>query len=221
MSTYPSPNFQTETLQAAPTWPAQAPNTVWSGPSSGANAAPTARALVSADLPSATTSAAGAVPLATNTQTLALSDTSHAVTPSNLGALLASTSQLGIVQLADSATAQALTDASKPITPATLKAAGQGANQSLASSGYQKLPGGLIIQWGSGVTTSGSVTITLPITLPNAILSIATSAGSSVQPTAFAGHSIISTSQIKLWATVRADGSGATGAGVDFVLVGY
>lgn len=29
--------------------------------------------------------------------------------------------------------------------------------RSIAASGYQKLPGGLIIQWGSGVVTSGSL----------------------------------------------------------------
>jgi hypothetical protein len=42
-----------------------------------------------------------------------------------------------------------------------------------STSGYQKLPGGLIIQWGS-VTTggSGTATATFPITFPHAILSV-------------------------------------------------
>lgn len=48
-----------------------------------------------------------------------------------------------------------------------------GANQSLASSGYQKLPGGLIIQWGgSGESPSNGTPITFPITFPNAILRV-------------------------------------------------
>jgi len=43
-----------------------------------------------------------------------------------------------------------------------------GANQSLAESGYQKLPGGLIIQWGIGVAdASGILTVTWPIQFPN------------------------------------------------------
>ena len=44
-----------------------------------------------------------------------------------------------------------------------------GANQSLASSGYQKLPGGLILQWGT-LTTSASADspITFPIAFPTA-----------------------------------------------------
>jgi len=45
-----------------------------------------------------------------------------------------------------------------------------GSNQNLASSGYQKLPGGLIIEWGIGTLTSGTTTITYPLALPNALL---------------------------------------------------
>src|SRR5690348_5744732 len=76
-----------------------------------------------------------------------------------LGLRAASTTQTGVSQLADAATAQALTDAAKVLTPATLKAASQGANQSLVANGYQKLPGGLIVQWGFATTTSGSVNV--------------------------------------------------------------
>lgn len=41
---------------------------------------------------------------------------------------------------------------------------------SLAASGFQKLPSGLIIQWGNTATTGGSATVTLPTTYPNAHL---------------------------------------------------
>lgn len=46
-----------------------------------------------------------------------------------------------------------------------------GSNQSLANPGYQKLPGGLILQWGT-VTTNGTTTksVTFPIAFPNALL---------------------------------------------------
>lgn len=44
-----------------------------------------------------------------------------------------------------------------------------GSNQSLASSGYQKLPGGLIIQWGSFTSnTDTGQTVNFPISFPTA-----------------------------------------------------
>lgn len=85
----------------------------------------------------------------------------------------ASTTTKGKVQLATSAESQALSDALKAITPSTLGAAFQGSNQSMAASGYQKLPGGLIIQWGTMVLSSAtSVAITFPITFPNEVYGI-------------------------------------------------
>lgn len=45
-----------------------------------------------------------------------------------------------------------------------------GSNQSLASSGYQKLPGGLILQWGTGTDAGTAVLNTFPLTFPNACL---------------------------------------------------
>jgi hypothetical protein len=46
-----------------------------------------------------------------------------------------------------------------------------GTNQSLASHGYQKLPGRLIIQWGNAlVPGSTGITITYPQSFPNATL---------------------------------------------------
>lgn len=79
----------------------------------------------------------------------------------------ASTVRKGLVQLATSAEAQDLTDALKALTPATLAAALQGANQSLAVNGYQKLPGGLIVQWGQVAATAATGTTTFPIAFPN------------------------------------------------------
>ena len=44
-----------------------------------------------------------------------------------------------------------------------------GSNQSLSASGYQKFPGGLIIQWGVFTQSSGGYTdVSLPTTFPNA-----------------------------------------------------
>lgn len=48
---------------------------------------------------------------------------------------------------------------------------------SIAASGYQKLPGGLIIQWGSSsVSATSTKTVTFPITFPSACFSILTGA---------------------------------------------
>lgn len=45
-----------------------------------------------------------------------------------------------------------------------------GSNQSLTPQGYQKLPGGLIIQWGSQTVASNSeATFSYPIPFPNAV----------------------------------------------------
>jgi len=47
-------------------------------------------------------------------------------------------------------------------------------NQSLTTNGYQKLPGGLILQWGRYVGTldDTNTTINLPIPFPNALLNV-------------------------------------------------
>jgi len=49
--------------------------------------------------------------------------------------------------------------------------------QSLTSPGYIKLPGGLILQWGTGVTSAGGAgTVTYPIPFPTGTLSVFASA---------------------------------------------
>lgn len=83
----------------------------------------------------------------------------------------ASTSVKGKVQLATAAEAQALTDALKALSPAGLAAAFGGANQSLGANGYQRIAGGLILQWGT--TASLAVNSSTPITFPIAFPSVA------------------------------------------------
>ena len=53
-----------------------------------------------------------------------------------------------------------------------------GSNQSLTSSGYQKLPGGLIIQWAAGAAAASgtSQTITFPISFPTSAYRVIASA---------------------------------------------
>lgn len=110
-----------------------------------------------------------------------------------IGVTAATETASGIVELATTAEAQALASAAVALTPARLADAFKGANQSLASNGYQKLPGGLIIQWGSGSVISRIsvlfLPVTFPIAFPNACFSALLShsgAGSirmSVEPT--------------------------------------
>lgn len=83
------------------------------------------------------------------------------------------------VPFASNAEAQAFAVTTKAISPATLAAALQGGNQSLGASGYQKLPGGLILQWGSVfLAGSGSSVITYPVAFTTATYTI-TSVGSA------------------------------------------
>lgn len=71
----------------------------------------------------------------------------------------------------------------KRLEGADIVAAFAGTNQSLAGNGYQRLPGGLIIQWGSYSSAANTrTTITLPIAFPNVNASVA--AGSAEDNTA-------------------------------------
>ena len=82
----------------------------------------------------------------------------------------------------------------------------KGANQSLSRNGYQKLPGGLIIQWGVGqfaAVAGDSQIITLPIAFPTNVLAcLATNASSTgtggVPNPPSVGAVAISTSQIRV-----------------------
>jgi hypothetical protein len=58
-----------------------------------------------------------------------------------------------------------------------------GTNQSLTSNGYQKLPGGLIFQWGVAMVAYGTVfTGTFPIAFPNGVLNITGTSAPNVPP---------------------------------------
>lgn len=89
----------------------------------------------------------------------------------------ASDTAAGLIEHATAAEAQALTDTIRAITPATLAQAFMGANRNLSSAGYQRLPGGLIIQWLTVSIPTGSnegtASAALPITFPsNAIFAV-------------------------------------------------
>ena len=76
--------------------------------------------------------------------------------------------------MASDAQAQAQTNNGVGVTPYTLAQALKSGNQSLTTDGYQKLPGGLIIQWGTTGTITGPSTapVTFPINFPSACANI-------------------------------------------------
>jgi hypothetical protein len=68
-------------------------------------------------------------------------------------------------------------------------------DKSLTTNGYQKIPGGLIIQWGitATVPVDGSVTVTLPIAFPTAMF-MATASAYNITPGGGSGPSLITAS---------------------------
>lgn len=125
------------------------------------------KALASASVAGATETTAGIVELATAAETQTGTDNSRAVHPAGLSSMVASETLAGLIEIATDAEARAYT-AGKAIDGAKLASAMTGGNQSLSTNGYQKLPGGVILQW--GVSTSGSATF--PVTFPNAVLQV-------------------------------------------------
>jgi len=102
-------------------------------------------------------------------QAQALADNTTMITPLRLGQVTALESRQGLVQLASMGQAQALTNDTTAITPLKLARAFEG-NSSLGPAGYQKLPGGLIIQWGAtpSVASGSFAGVTFPTTFPTA-----------------------------------------------------
>ena len=92
---------------------------------------------------------------------------------------------------------------------------------SLAASGYQKLPGGLIIQWGSfthGTTEGSGGTITFPISFPNACVSVTANDASGV---AIVGISSISTSSFNCGIFNRVSGASIGSGPTRYIAIGY
>jgi hypothetical protein len=91
----------------------------------------------------------------------------------------------------------------------------------LAASGYQKLPSGLIIQWGSFVhaTPEGSGgTITFPISFPNACVSVTANDASGV---VMVGISSISASSFNCAIYNRVAGASVAGGPTRYIAIGY
>ena len=81
--------------------------------------------------------------------------------------------------VASTAEAQAQTDNTKIITALRLAQAFQGANQSIVANGYQRMPGGLLFQWGLAIGTPGGSAVSFPLTFPTACRAAICGSGST------------------------------------------
>lgn len=92
-----------------------------------------------------------------------------------------------------------------------------GTNQNLAAAGYQKLPGGLIVQWGVAPDSDNTlVTGSFPIAFPNSTsIIVGSQRGVAIVPQA-TSFNIISLAQYQYRS---AGGSG--GVGASYIAIGY
>jgi len=84
--------------------------------------------------------------------------------------------------VASTAQAQELASNTTLITPLRLAEAFRAGNQLIGSNGFQKIPGGLIVQWGvvAEVTTEGQRFVVYPVTFPTGTLQIVIGGSSAV-----------------------------------------
>lgn len=104
--------------------------------------------------------------------------------------------------VASTAQAQAWTSNTTLITPLRLAEAFQAANQSKTTNGFQKIPGGLVVQWGRITTTvfsNGINVVTFPIAFPTSALMIV--ASPNAQPTGFVGAEVVNTTTANVTST--------------------
>lgn len=104
-------------------------------------------------------------------------------------------------QVATAAQSRAMTANNVYLSPLQLANAFTGTNQSLGTSGWQRLPGGLIMQWGNTVAIDPATTldVTLPITFPTTAYTVIASVDSvSTTRTAPVGAGFVNRSTIRI-----------------------
>lgn len=122
------------------------------------------------------------------------------------------------LQAATTAEAQAWTSNTVAITPLALANAFKGSNQSLVGTpGYQKLPGGLIMQWGNG---AGSATISFAFTFPTAVLNLVCIAQVVTGGTGAGGGTVINSLNTSNFSVDTAYGSGSK-PNLYYIALGY
>jgi len=118
------------------------------------------------------------------------------------------------LKVATTAEAQALVNDATIITPKKLADAFKGSNQSLGANGYQKYPGGLIVQWGTTTATAstGDVSTPFPIAFSSALRTLLVSPGitSSMNAATFGSLSLASFGY-SIWGAAGTRVAGSTG----------
>lgn len=133
-----------------------------------------------------------------------------------MGVRAASTTETGVVELATNAETLAGTDTTRVVTPAGLASF----TKSLASNGYIKLPGGLILQWGSGVTSSGgTLAVTFPLAFPTACLQVFTTDQGIISTLHIVGSDTGTTTGFNAYSVNAADAAAASN--FKWLAIGY
>jgi len=103
------------------------------------------------------------------------------------------------------------------VIPTAIATAFQGSNQLLAANGYQKFPGGLIIQWGSALVDAGVFkTVTFPVAFPTACQSVTATIGlATATQNQFNGAGTVTQNSFQI---AISSGAGVT---VRWIAVGY
>ena len=106
--------------------------------------------------------------------------------------------------------------------PADITSAFTGSNVSLSGNGYQKLPSGLIIQWGQASTNaSGLATITFPMAFPTYIGTVVPSIILAGPSTTSLGWTSGSNSGCSIYAANSATGAALNGYQIRWIAIGY
>jgi len=126
------------------------------------------------------------------------------------------TGTIAVTQTAGDNSTKAATTA---FTKAEITAMVSGANVSLSANGYQKLPNGLIIQWGRSATLTNGVaqTLNFPIYFPNICLQASGTVFSTSLSGTYEVHVSTSNSQISVYPNL----SGNVGQTYSYIAIGY
>ena len=114
------------------------------------------------------------------------------------GSLTITSGSASPVFYVDSLGAHASQDAT---TPNGLVRLGQ-FSASIGSNGYQKLPSGLIIQWGylvTGTTSAGNVVVTFPVAFPTAALVPMSCSANGVATPTVTGIAVVSKTSMSVY----------------------
>ena len=140
---------------------------------------------IASSFPEASETVAGKVELATAAETTTGTDNTRAVHPAGLKVELDKKAPLASPALTGTPTAPTAATGTRSTAIATMQNFANEFGSSLAANGYQKLPSGLIIQWGQTATIpQGANVITLPIAFISANLAVvitATAVGGTAQ----------------------------------------